>query len=901
LRIRLLKLILTFTIFLVNFSGYAIGQFHESYPDSLYSSAKDCYSKGEFACVKVNCTKIINSITSNSSEVKAKAYNLLGVTERKEGNLLSATKYYEKALSTTKDSVFISGLLLNISIIHLLMGDYEKVNTYSMAILSSGESDPQLNRLVFSNLALVNKRMTNWKKLLSFAKQSIQIASSNNLPILGDDYIYCAYAFEKLNLPDSADSYYKKAINIFRSSLGSNHYKTAFGIQNYAEFLLETSRVIESEKLARQAYTILSTNFGKDHALLSSCYAVLGDILLVKENYRGTIDYYQKALVTRLNDFSPGSFLENPTEVDILDVELLEILWSKAIALERFAQSINSSEYLIAALETIQILTKSVERLQTSYTTSEAKLFIAGNKKKIFESGIRISYNLFKTTSNEKYKHLAFEFSERGKYSVLRDLQDVNFAKLQSKLPDSLIAYESSLNLRYVEKRVLLNLELQKTAPDSSIIDKLTQEVFLLSRTIEQLVNDMEKDFPEYFRLKYDSKTLYPREIQNRLNRDQAVIEYTTSDTALYTFVITTDTFEFTFQPINDLFFSQIDSLEGFLRSWHSRQYKEYRNPSYCLYKSLIEPFEKIIEGKELIIIPDQSLSTISFEVLTKTPYKENPFHMYEQEPYLLYDYSISYGFSSYLTFERYKKNSSSRNFLGFAPDYSNSPYPISDIPQARSSVRFISSILGGKVRLGSDAKKVDFLNHYKDYKILHLYVHGFEDTLNPELSSMVFYHEDSTSDEFFLKAYQISSLQLNSEMVVLASCYSGSGAVMSGEGVMSIARSFYNAGAKSIVTSLWSASIMPTVKILKQYYLYLLIGYNKSDAMRKAKIKYLESATPISANPRLWSSLVVVGDNQPLGWYFTFRYILFAVSLILVSILIVRRKKIILFFSRFF
>jgi CHAT domain-containing protein len=134
--------------------------------------------------------------------------------------------------------------------------------------------------------------------------------------------------------------------------------------------------------------------------------------------------------------------------------------------------------------------------------------------------------------------------------------------------------------------------------------------------------------------------------------------------------------------------------------------------------------------------------------------------------------------------------------------------------------------------------------------------------------------------------------MQLNAEMVVLGSCFSGSGKLSEGEGVLSISRSFMYAGSKSVVMSLWAAADRSTNNILNDFYLNLLKGMRKDEALRLAKLKNLEMVEPISAHPRYWAGIVVNGNQDALYHYWILKKITLAITVILALLLVFWKRK---------
>jgi hypothetical protein len=81
----------------------------------------------------------------------------------------------------------------------------------------------------------------------------------------------------------------------------------------------------------------------------------------------------------------------------------------------------------------------------------------------------------------------------------------------------------------------------------------------------------------------------------------------------------------------------------------------------------------------------------------------------------------------------------------------------------------------------------------------------------------------------------------------------------------MNFARAFKVAGAKSVVSSLWSVDDKATSMLLDGFYNYLDEGHTKSEALHLAKLDYLGNADNETASPLYWSGLVLYGNDIPL------------------------------------
>lgn len=177
---------------------------------------------------------------------------------------------------------------------------------------------------------------------------------------------------------------------------------------------------------------------------------------------------------------------------------------------------------------------------------------------------------------------------------------------------------------------------------------------------------------------------------------------------------------------------------------------------------------------------------------------------------------------------------------------------------------------------LEHEALESNFKQASSQYKILHLGTHALVNDVDP-LQSKLFFAKSSdalSSDDGNLHAYEIYSMQLRAELAVLTACETGSGTIHSGEGIMSLAHSFMFAGCPSVIMSLWKIDEKTNAQIITDFYKYLQQGKSKSEALRKAKLKFIESNTNELANPFYWGGLCVIGDDAALysnnvKWYY--------------------------------
>lgn len=145
-------------------------------------------------------------------------------------------------------------------------------------------------------------------------------------------------------------------------------------------------------------------------------------------------------------------------------------------------------------------------------------------------------------------------------------------------------------------------------------------------------------------------------------------------------------------------------------------------------------------------------------------------------------------------------------------------------------------------------------------YQYLHFATHGVVDSLVSERSHLVLCSAPPGDGE--LQVPEIERLDLRARLAVLSACDTGLGSVVSGEGVMGLARAFLIAGSRAVVVSLWSVQDRSTAVLMEAMYADLIQHQQPAGrALAQAKKKLRTSKE--FAHPMFWSPFVLVGPGD--------------------------------------
>jgi CHAT domain-containing protein len=149
------------------------------------------------------------------------------------------------------------------------------------------------------------------------------------------------------------------------------------------------------------------------------------------------------------------------------------------------------------------------------------------------------------------------------------------------------------------------------------------------------------------------------------------------------------------------------------------------------------------------------------------------------------------------------------------------------------------------------------------EYRMVFFATHGLLDSEYPELTgvalSMV--DEEGRSRDGLLRLQDVYHLKLNADLVVLGACETGLGREVRGEGLVSLSRGFFYAGASRVLASLWKVDEQATVELIRDVFRGATRdGLSYPAALRRAQLRLRED--PRYASPYYWAAFFLQGDS---------------------------------------
>ncbi len=798
---------------------------------------------------------------NNESQSKlASLYSDFGRLYKHKGDYIQARVYYDKALTYVDPPVKESQrrdaavLYYRIGAIENAEGHYEKAidcYTTGLELARTIENNSFLIVSAYLNLSLPYAKLKQYEKSIEIQLKAIQLYLSdsvNYIQQLGKLYNNISLDYLELGQFEDAERYLNMSLNIAMQNINRTDY-------------------------------------------IADIFDSYGILYERRNELELALNAYQNGIIHITNDFNETDPFKSPESGQIVNKFFgLQLLKSKTNTLYKIFLLKNELIYLEAAINTAGISIQLIDELRNSYMSRDSKLQLAVHQEGTYKSALDMCYQAFQLTGEKKYTIAAFNIAEKTKSSVLlatlREMEAQEFGDI----PEELLNRERVLSKRIAYYKENIYEENQNEAPDSGKLTTWEAYLFQEQREHNELTKQLEKQYPDYFALKYNAGMIEPRELQPILKK-ATVLEYALSDSALYIFMIEKDKFLVKQQLIDSNFYKLVqDYLTLFQEFDFSKQsygsFTEYCWLSKELYNYLIQPFEDQISGNKLIIVPEGILSYLPFETLIRQVPSEIPKDYYRSLDYLLYDYAISYSYSSTLFKQVYSANEARgrKKLAAFAPEYGLTALSsltaenngvtrqkyrenLNPIPGVVEEIETISNVVSSDLFIGSEASETVFRRVAGKYDLLHLAMHTVVDNNEPMFSKLIFTNTSDTVNDGLLNTFEIFGLSLRARMVVLSACSTGEGGYTNGEGVMSLARGFVYAGSPSLVMTMWEVEDKSSITLMESFYQNLFKGKNKSEALKEAKIKFIQEAKPENTHPFFWSSYVMLGNIQAIAW----------------------------------
>ncbi len=808
-----------------------------------------------------------------------------------KGDYTQYQKYVEQALqiaTQTNDRNQIANCNAHLAELYMIRGEFEKalaMHENSLKTFSEVDNAWGVASALISIGNVYNLKGDYVKSLMYYQKSDSIYAALNSLHSrattsnnMGTIY-YWQGDYEK------AMPMFDRAISIL-DSLG---VKDAF----YNTLFTNKGEVYEAQKQYQKAEEMLNISLKgaqqiQDRTEIASASLALGKIKRYQKDYAAAeklfltayntykelqiktifafaaselgINYYEKNDIPNAQKYL--SEAADTARKYALSRYLWETLYYQALIAKSQNKIEEAKKLLIEAIA-------ALEDIQSKMTGGEAakKIFASDEKK------IKIYQTLVDVLIAKGEVELGLSYLERSNSEDLRN----KFKSLNIKFSDNQKneALEKERNLKRKLDNLEAELQKEKSSPkaNEAKIVELQKIRTVAESEYVQFVNITLSKQPDL--KQHLSKSVNPLEMRNERKKNKipsnlAVLSYLPGDENLYIFLATSDT------VIAKVIAVGREELWKYIRFVHnigSRSFKgiatdplrvargknpsppplrfntektEFKIISEKLYDYLISPVENEILQKEILaIIPSGPFHFLPFQMLGKSL------------PSGKFDYLIEHHTIFYTNSLEMLHNTSQKHDEFKIIAFANAD---NTLPATEKEVEEIRKLYPkSQVFVRNEATENKVKSLIEGNNVLHLATHGNLDYYEFE-SSFLTLAEGGEQEDGKLTISEVWGLEglHNYKLVTLSACQT---AVSEGahEGwPVSPATSFLDAGAPTVVASLWSVDDAATA-LLMRYFYQNLRTMTKVEALRHAQIQL--AADEKYSHPYYWAPFVLIGD----------------------------------------
>lgn len=847
------------------------------------NKALECYNKALAARQQLNQQKTQEYLGT---------LNNIGILHKELGQIDSAEYYYYRALNLAKsnndtiNNEYID-ILNNIAILYSSKGDYESGKYFisQAEIISNkvwGEIHPETARLHIE-MGFYCYRLNEMTKAERYFRKGITVLREK----AGEESDYYINAITGIAFFHQENHQYPQAIGYFREAQRLEEKYNPHQHNRIADVLLHMGQtyLLMGEYNSAKLHLLAALNHAQKAAEKSTPYEIETYNSLAQYALKNEPHTFWPYLIASLNKncqlqlthpISPQNTLpaiaqSHPIEYDELMLSLSH--WANFVTEKQPDQAYQIS---LAALDLL-------EKELTRRTNETSRLALLQQYSQWADKALALGLQQYQNNPNPQLLAQLQQIAEGNKAKLLlKNIHNQQFKQLKT-VPE------------FDSIQTLGNLYEQLRAKHIASTDKTTKQNLAaqlnsVNLQIKALQRTLEQKYPQA--TQFQQPILDIPAIQKLLPQNAAILLYHLGEKQLLAFYIDATTVR-VHTIDNHQLSNQANQLRRALTDYTAifeepdQAYQNYTRPARWFYTQTVEPLQIPKHIQQLVIIPDGVLAHLPFETFLSDnpPTNTAP---YNQLPYLIRQYQISYNYSASLWAENISQPLKKNNgqMLAMAANYSlkgdssHTPHlqrlrhTLAPLPQAEAEIKALSAHYDGYFAFGADANEDNFKRRASQYNIIHLAMHGMLDNEHPVLSSLAFSADNNQNEDGFLQAYEIATLRLNANLIVLSACETGYGRFARGEGTLSLARAFMYAGANSLLVSMWEVNDAITSALMAHYYYHLQLGKNKAEALQAAKLTYLSTQNNKASHPAFWAPFVQYGDLRPIQqssyfWYY--------------------------------
>jgi CHAT domain-containing protein/tetratricopeptide (TPR) repeat protein len=793
---------------------------------------------------------------------------------------MSEFELAERDFATIKEVTAQRMVLQNTATINYENGSYGKARAAFETLLPImvKDDDPYLYASVLHNSALVLSVTGDLQGALERELEALEIQKvRNSRPGQARSLYAIGIAYQRLGDHARALEYLRSALELQKQEIADPStnkarlinqrgqvFATLVGIGNVERALRDFTAALKFHADAVQ-YAASDKSLARIELALGLDYTAMGKLDLALENFdraekRASHDanpYFVEIVIARskvLRGIGKAAealgLVEEASHVAVANDNLREQA-TASLELASLRAALGDRD---AALKEIEHASALSEHLRTNTRSPELRAATTASQRDIYRQWVNLLLSNKQGSSGripQETVLYALMVADRSHGRALLEQLHYNesFAASPALTSDAEGTYDELAG-----KRATLDSLLERDNVDAQRVNKLRGEIALLQAKAD--LTNPSQDLAGWQGDGQPTKSLHS--LQSKIPAECTVIEYMLTDDSSWAWVVRgTDDVALYHLPgetrINNLVKNVRRTLKAPVPD------AEWREAATAMATAVLKPILPAAPNKCLVVIPDGALHYVPFELLVR---QLNP--PVESAIFTSIAPSLQVLQSSYDS-RRMRPTKSRVAIFTSRPNDGRVPPAEPALQSVDSEVHAIQAAFGTDdtyVATPTEATRSGIMRFdFSGFSIVHIATHGSVDAATGALSRLRFGNPDDVTSD--LRAYDVASLRLKSQIVVLSACDSGLGQFIDGEGLVGFVNAFIGAGAESVLMSLWKAPDEATAQLMGKFYRELKHGsVSPAEALAAAQ-REMESSERWR-EPYYWAGFELLSSRLP-------------------------------------
>jgi len=535
-----------------------------------------------------------------------------------------------------------------------------------------------------------------------------------------------------------------------------------------------------------------------------------------------------------------------PAEKDIYaENTIMDALDSLAAVWDQQYTTSQDTRFIKQALQARKLAFIAEKKLLEAFSYDDAMQTMLRQGKDRSEKALDNCYRLWQQEKKEAWVQEAILLNEHSKSIIL--LHSVKRNNVLKAVP---VIDSAAQPLNHTRYRIVILERSLALATDPGIQDSIRRELEMQNRVFLEQESRLNQQYPALRRTGMDTARLHTSELRRSvIQRNTVLLQYFTAGNGAYvTWLDDKKGSGMEFIAANALpvvthFLQHCKDPHGLFEKDRAAFFRLTDSCTRTILPPAVATAIRNGDCDHLLVIPDGVFSVLPFEALTVN-----------NNEFLIRNITVSQASSISTLLVNNTDRSGDERLAVFTPFSRQGFHRLPRLPFTKEEADAVTKSHPGS-RLFDDAAATigHFRNSLQQDAVIHIATHAdLGDGHEPRI-----YFSDS-----ILYMQELYALGTTADLVMLSGCETGLGTLDPNEGPLSLSRAFYYAGAGNVINSLWPIDDAATAQLFNVFYKTYTQG-NSGDALRKAKLQYLQKNTGSLNAPYYWAGLVHTGQDK--------------------------------------